>query len=266
LAVRGSVAIDGGSAGDPIECRRHVGALLVDKGLYPRLAAREKVSYFGELRGFTGHDLSRRVHRALAAVGVESLADRPIQGFSQGERMKVALARAMVHEPKHLILDEPMNGLDVPSTRAFKSVCRECAISACASCSRVISLRDRRSLMSAALYSLMGPVVILLVARSAAAAEGGAPLLLSMMSVFALVSAFTGGMYLALDATAGERERGSLVPLMLNPIPALRLIAGKWSARRLVRGDVRCWQPPAMWYRRRRLQESKNLTALKRAG
>jgi sodium transport system permease protein len=90
--------------------------------------------------------------------------------------------------------------------------------------------RDRRSLMSAALYSLMGPVVILLVAQSAAAAEGGAALLLSMMSVFALVSAFTGGMYLALDATAGERERGSLVPLMLNPIPALHLIAGKWIA------------------------------------
>ena len=84
--------------------------------------------------------------------------------------------------------------------------------------------------MSAALYSLMGPVVILLVAQSAAAAKGGAPLLLSMMSVFALVSAFTGGMYLALDATAGERERGSLVPLLLNPIPSLHLIAGKWIA------------------------------------
>jgi sodium transport system permease protein len=90
--------------------------------------------------------------------------------------------------------------------------------------------RDRRSLMSAALYSLMGPAVILLVAQSAAAAKGGAPLLLSMMSVFALVSAFTGGMYLALDATAGERERGSLVPLMLNPISSLHLIAGKWIA------------------------------------
>jgi sodium transport system permease protein len=90
--------------------------------------------------------------------------------------------------------------------------------------------RDRRSLISAALYSLMGPVVILLVAQSPAAARGGAPLLLSMMSVFALVSAFTGGMYLALDATAGERDRGSLVPLLLNPIPSLQLVAGKWIA------------------------------------
>jgi len=90
--------------------------------------------------------------------------------------------------------------------------------------------RDRRSLMSAALYSFMGPAVILLVAQSSAASEGGAPLLLSMMSVFALVSAFTGGMFLALDATAGERERGSLVPLLLNPILSLQLVAGKWIA------------------------------------
>jgi sodium transport system permease protein len=90
--------------------------------------------------------------------------------------------------------------------------------------------RDRRSLVSAALYSLMGPVVMLLVTQSPAAIKGGAPLLLSMMSVFALVSAFTGGMFLAMDATAGERERGSLVPLLLNPIPSLQLIAGKWIA------------------------------------
>jgi sodium transport system permease protein len=90
--------------------------------------------------------------------------------------------------------------------------------------------RDRRSLVSAAVYSLMGPLVILLVAQSPAAAQGGAPLLLSMMSVFALVSSFTGGMYLALDATAGERDRGSLVPLLLNPVPSLHLVVGKWIA------------------------------------
>lgn len=91
-------------------------------------------------------------------------------------------------------------------------------------------LRDYRSLRSAAIYSLMGPIVLLLVARSPAAATGGAPLLLSMMSVFALVGTFTGGMYLALDATAGERDRGSLVPLLLNPISSLHLIIGKWIA------------------------------------
>jgi sodium transport system permease protein len=89
--------------------------------------------------------------------------------------------------------------------------------------------RDTRSLGSAALYSLMGPAVILLVSQSGAAAKGGAQLLLAMMSVFTLVSAFTGGMHVALDATAGERERRSLVPLLLNPITRLDLVVGKWA-------------------------------------
>jgi sodium transport system permease protein len=90
--------------------------------------------------------------------------------------------------------------------------------------------RDRRSLVSAALYSLMGPIVIFLVAQSPLAAKGGAPLLLSMMTVFALVAAFTGGMFIALDATAGERERGSLIPLLLNPVRSLHVVCGKWLA------------------------------------
>ena len=118
--MRGSVLLDG-TAASPLERRRHVGALLDHKGLYTRLTARENVEYFGALRGFSGGDLSRRVERAMAIVGIESLASRPTHGFSQGERMKVALARAIVHEPKSLILDEPTNGLDVPSARTFKA-------------------------------------------------------------------------------------------------------------------------------------------------
>ena len=88
--------------------------------------------------------------------------------------------------------------------------------------------RDTRSLMSSALYALMGPLVILLVSASERAADGGPRLLLSMMSVFTLVSAFAGGMNIAMDSTAGERERRSLVPLLLNPTPRLHLIVGKW--------------------------------------
>jgi sodium transport system ATP-binding protein len=118
---RGSVAVDGRPAGDPLDRRRHVGALLDDKGLYPRLTARENVAYYGALRGFSGVELTRRVQRAIAAVGIESLAERRTHGFSQGERMKVALARAIVHEPTNVILDEPTNGLDVPSARTFKN-------------------------------------------------------------------------------------------------------------------------------------------------
>jgi len=91
-------------------------------------------------------------------------------------------------------------------------------------------LRDTRSLGSAALFTLMGPFVILLVSQSDAARTGGPRLLLSMMSVFTLVSVFSGGLYLALDSTAGERERGSLVPLLLNPVSWLSVITGKWMA------------------------------------
>ena len=119
--MRGSVALDGRAAGEPIERRRHVGALLDQKGLYPRLTVRENIAYFGALRGFSGSELTRRVNRALTTVGIESLAGRRTHGFSQGERMKVALARAIVHEPRNLILDEPTNGLDVPSARTFKA-------------------------------------------------------------------------------------------------------------------------------------------------
>jgi sodium transport system ATP-binding protein len=119
--MRGSVAVDEGSGQDPIERRRRVGALLDHKGLYSRLTARENVAYFAALRGLTGSELNRKVQQALAHVGIESLADRRTQGFSQGERMKVALARAIVHQPRNLILDEPTNGLDVPSARAFKA-------------------------------------------------------------------------------------------------------------------------------------------------
>jgi sodium transport system ATP-binding protein len=119
--MRGSVSVDDSAAHELHERRKRVGALLDHKGLYPRLTARENVEYFGALRGFTGRELSRRVQRALAHVGIESLAERRTHGFSQGERMKVALARAIVHEPRNMILDEPTNGLDVPSARAFKA-------------------------------------------------------------------------------------------------------------------------------------------------
>jgi sodium transport system ATP-binding protein len=119
--ARGAIVIDGADASVPADRRQHVGALLDQKGLYTRLTARENVAYFGALRGFSGSELSTRVQRALTVVGLEREAERRTEGFSQGERMKVALARAIVHTPKHLLLDEPTNGLDIPSARGFKA-------------------------------------------------------------------------------------------------------------------------------------------------
>ena len=119
--ARGTVVVDSAEADAPTDRRRRVGALLDQKGLYTRLTARENVAYFGALRGFAGGELTRRVQRALTIVGLESDAERRTEGFSQGERMKVALARAIVHTPKNLLLDEPTNGLDIPSARGFKA-------------------------------------------------------------------------------------------------------------------------------------------------
>ena len=122
--TRGNVVVDGEETDTPAGRRQRVGALLDQKGLYVKLTARENVAYFGALRGFSGGELARRVQRALAIVGLESDAERRTEGFSQGERMKVALARAIVHTPRNLLLDEPTNGLDIPSARGFKAALR----------------------------------------------------------------------------------------------------------------------------------------------
>ncbi|HEX2458434.1 MAG TPA: ABC transporter permease subunit [Vicinamibacterales bacterium] len=91
--------------------------------------------------------------------------------------------------------------------------------------------RDTRSLLSSALLALMGPIVVLFVSFSdRVRAHDGAALLLGMLSVFALVSAFAGGMNVAMDATAGERERRSLLPLLLNPTSRSDVVIGKWIA------------------------------------
>jgi sodium transport system ATP-binding protein len=121
----GSVHIDGVDVGASPDGRRQLGALLDHAGLYSRLTARENIRYFGELHGLSGRDLDERVSRALTLLGLDALADRRTQGFSQGERMKVALGRAVVHEPRNLLLDEPTNGLDVTAVRALRGSLRE---------------------------------------------------------------------------------------------------------------------------------------------
>ena len=97
-----------------------VGALLDHTGLYPRLTARENLTYFGELRGIPAAQLRDRVGHVLSTLGLEPVADRRTAGFSQGERMKTALGRVLIHSPKNLLLDEPTNGLDVPTIRALR--------------------------------------------------------------------------------------------------------------------------------------------------
>jgi sodium transport system ATP-binding protein len=102
-----------------------VGALLDHIGLYPRLTTRENLEYYGQLRGIPRAQLAQRVDQVLSQLGMELIADRRTGGFSQGERMKTALARAILHSPQNLLLDEPTNGLDVPSVRSLRGLLRQ---------------------------------------------------------------------------------------------------------------------------------------------
>jgi sodium transport system ATP-binding protein len=121
----GQALIDGKDAqADSLTVRRSIGVLPDARGLYPRLTAREHVRYFGELQGLRGAELDRRCDELVELLEMRDIVDRRAGGFSQGERVKVALCRALVHRPKNVILDEPTNGLDVMSTRAVREIIR----------------------------------------------------------------------------------------------------------------------------------------------
>ncbi|UQA63334.1 ATP-binding cassette domain-containing protein [Polyangium aurulentum] len=123
---RGSARVDGMDATSrPMDVRRAIGVLPDARGLYPRLTAREHARYAGELHGMKGSALDKRVDELVEMLEMKDIADRRAEGFSQGERMKVALARALVHGPRNVLLDEPTNGLDVMSTRAVRALIRK---------------------------------------------------------------------------------------------------------------------------------------------
>ena len=122
----GRASIDGVDVvADPLATRRKIGVLPHGAGIYPQLSARENIAYFGRLHGLEGATLARRVEELVAELEIGGYADRRAKGFSQGERIKVALARALVHAPKNLLLDEPTNGLDVMATRALRALVRK---------------------------------------------------------------------------------------------------------------------------------------------
>ncbi len=109
---------------DRYAVRERIGVLSDARGLYPRLTARENIRYYGALHGLSGAVLETRIDALIEALGLAALADRRAQGFSQGERMKVAIARALVHDPSTILLDEPTNGLDIMSVRALRDQLR----------------------------------------------------------------------------------------------------------------------------------------------
>jgi sodium transport system ATP-binding protein len=121
----GRICIDGlDAAQDPLGVRRRLGVLPDARGLYKRLTARENILYFARLQGLDAARARERCDALIGALDMTALADRRTEGFSQGERVKTAIARALVHDPRNVVLDEPANGLDVMATRGLREVLR----------------------------------------------------------------------------------------------------------------------------------------------
>ncbi|MGI9626242.1 MAG: ABC transporter ATP-binding protein [Longimicrobiales bacterium] len=124
-ADRGSVSIDGVDVlTEPSRAQNLLGVLPDAHGLYARLTAREHIRYFGRLQGVQRDRLERNIEELATQLGMDGIIDRRVSGFSHGERVKVAMGRALVHEPTNVVLDEPTNGLDVGTTRAMRKLIR----------------------------------------------------------------------------------------------------------------------------------------------
>jgi len=119
----GRATVDGVDlARDRLEAQRRLGVLPHAQGLYARLTAREHILYFGKMHGMSGAPLERRADELVQLLGMQDFAHRRTEGFSQGQKVKVALARALVHGPRNVVLDEPTNGLDVAATRQVRAL------------------------------------------------------------------------------------------------------------------------------------------------
>ena len=119
----GTAEIDGiDVVADSLRARQRIGALPHGAGLYPHLTSRENIAYYASLCGLPKNDIEAKVEGIVELLGIHDFVDRRTKGFSQGQRTKVALARALVHDPQNVILDEPSNGLDVMATRSLREL------------------------------------------------------------------------------------------------------------------------------------------------
>ena len=120
---RGTATIDGADVvADSLAARRKIGSLPHESGLYPRLSARENIAYYARLCGLDRGRIEDRVDEIVETLEIGDFADRRAKGFSHGQRTKVALGRALVHDPQNLLLDEPTTGLDVMATRGLRDL------------------------------------------------------------------------------------------------------------------------------------------------
>ena len=120
---QGQAEVDGiDSTVDPQTIQARIGVLPDQSGLYHRLTARENIRYYGRLHGLAGASLETRIDDLIKLFDMQDFADRRTEGFSTGQRVKVAIGRALIHDPNNVLLDEPTSGLDVMSTRAMRAV------------------------------------------------------------------------------------------------------------------------------------------------
>ena len=119
---QGQISIDGlDPTRDAMAIKRTLGVVPDSRGLYTRMTARENIAYYGQLHGMSRRDIGDRIDELVQTLDMADFIERRTEGFSQGRRVKVAIARAMVHKPQTVMLDEPSNGLDVMSTRALRA-------------------------------------------------------------------------------------------------------------------------------------------------
>lgn len=125
---KGQAFIDGHDVSTQVlKVRQHLGFMPHNAGIYPRLTARENIYYYARLCTLSHGHARERVGELIEQLGMSAFADRRANGFSQGQKTKVALARALVHRPQTIMLDEPTNGLDVMATRGLRDIIRELA-------------------------------------------------------------------------------------------------------------------------------------------
>jgi sodium transport system ATP-binding protein len=146
----------------PLEVQSRIGVLSDAQGLYPRLTTRENIRYFGRLHGLNGADLERQMNQLIDLLDMDPIAARRTEGFSTGERLKVAIARALIHNPRNVLLDEPTNGLDVTSTRAMRQFIRrlrdqgKCILFTSHIMQEVAALCDRIVIISSGVIAAQG--------------------------------------------------------------------------------------------------------------
>ncbi len=159
----GKTLVDGIDAElDRRAVQRRLGVMPDVRGLYPRLTAREHVRYFGELHGLGAREIERRTAELVDTLAMADFIDRRAKGFSRGQQMKVALARALVHNPHNVILDEPTNGLDVGTSRSVRELLRRfrregrCVLLSSHIMQEVAALADRIVILSDGRVALQG--------------------------------------------------------------------------------------------------------------